>query len=77
MAVHTKAVTVTWEVLNFERYLSLIQGKRIGMCLVQPHMIAGIILRVLKVCGTDLSGQLHAPGDILAGKGPRYLLDGV
>jgi len=47
------------------------------MCLVQPHTIAGIILRVLKVCGTDLNGQLHAPGDLLTGKVPRYLLDVV
>jgi hypothetical protein len=66
VGVHTKAVNVTWEVLNFDRCLSLSQGKRRGMCLVQPRRIIGIILRVLKVCGTDLNGQLHALGDLLA-----------
>ena len=66
MGVHTKAVNVPWEVLNFERYLPLSQGKRNGMCLLQTHGIGDINPRVLKMCGTDLSCQVHAPGDLLA-----------
>ena len=71
MGVHTKTVAVTWEVLNFGRYLSLSEGKHRDMCLLQPHWIGGINPRNLKICGTDLSGQLYAPTDLLAGKSPR------